>query len=83
MRESGRSPFFIGELVRYAGGRGAADAAPVTAADRAQPGLTLEAVLSAQAARLPAPARRLLEIVAVFGRPLRAPLASRAAESRR
>jgi len=80
VRESGRSPFFIGELVRYS------DTASVAStleagADGGEAGgaLTLESVLQEQTRRLPAAARQLLEVVAVYGRPLRTPIATRAA----
>jgi len=82
LRESGGSPFFIGELVRYsdvvdvtteAKARGVEDSGTIRL-------LTLESVLKQQTRRLPAPARRLLEVVAVFGRPLRTSAATRAAD---
>ncbi len=71
-RQSGGYPFFVHELVRYLqegsslGGRGAAD-------------LTLGSVLWARIGRLPAEARRLLEMVAVAGRPVSLEDACRAA----
>ena len=82
VRESGRSPLFIGELVRFS------DVVDVTRRTGAPAGedsgelmmLTLESVLRQQTSRLAPPARRLLDVVAVFGRPLRTPLATRAAE---
>jgi hypothetical protein len=81
VRESGGSPFFIGELVRFS------DVVDVTTSlpeqspeDTAARLLTLESVLGQQAERLPPQARRLLDVVAVYGRPLRTPLAARAAD---
>jgi eukaryotic-like serine/threonine-protein kinase len=69
-RESGGSPFFVGELVRHVEvGEG------ITAGD-----LTLDQVLRARLARLPPGARRLLEVLALHGRPLAPELALRAAE---
>ena len=82
LHESGRSPFLIGELARYAAAGGAVpDWSPVTAdSPSGSTSLTLDTVLRAQLDRLAVPARRLLEVSAVFGRPLRMPIASRAAE---
>jgi tRNA A-37 threonylcarbamoyl transferase component Bud32 len=69
-RESGGSPFFVGELVRY-----------VEAGAGMQPGdLTLESVLALRVAKLPDPARRLLQVLALHGRPLPAEPALRAAD---
>ena len=68
-RESGGSPFFVGELVRHV------ELGGMTAGD-----LTLDEVLRARVARLPAEARRLLEVLALHGRPLSPELALRAAE---
>ena len=68
-RESGGSPFFVGELVRYV------ELGGMTAGD-----LTLDEVLRARVERLPAEARRLLEVLALHGRPLAPEVALRAAE---
>jgi tRNA A-37 threonylcarbamoyl transferase component Bud32 len=75
VHESGRSPFFISELARHAraGGpalRGPGEHGPIT----------FDTMLTAATERLSPPARQLLEVLAVFGRPLRAPLASRVAK---
>jgi serine/threonine protein kinase len=66
-RESGGNPFFVYELVQavHAPAGGAA--------------LTLPEVLRARLGRLPEESRRLLEVVAVAGRPLRQAEACRAA----
>jgi len=87
VRESGRSPLFIGELVRFsdhvdvtAAAQGAAQGAAPDDDSGALRLLTFESVLRQQTSRLPPPARRLLEVAAVFGRPLRTPLAARAAD---
>ena len=70
--ESGGSPFFIGELVRYVRselgyvGGGAVG----NAEDLAPSGLSLENLIRSRLGRLPAGARRLLELVALAGRPL-------------
>ncbi len=70
--ESGGSPFFIGELVRYVRselgyiGGGAVDGA----AGLAPGGLSLEDLIRSRLNRLPADARELLELVAVAGRPV-------------
>jgi hypothetical protein len=71
-RESAGSPFFVGELARYA------RANP----ERAAAGeLHLENVLAERLGRLPEPARRLLEVLAVAGRPVTRDVAFRAAGS--
>lgn len=63
--ESGGNPYFIQELAAHAisiertGGTFSVD------------GLTLPAVIEARAERLPEPARRLLELVVISGRPVR------------
>jgi hypothetical protein len=63
-RESNGSPFLIEELVR--GNRGAAMAAN----GPTLPVLMLDQMIGKRLERLPEPARRLIEIVAVGGRPL-------------
>jgi len=73
-RESGGSPLFIAELVRHHAGMAAAGAPPGTS--RA---FRLEALIHSRVERLPADARRLLETIAVAGRPLDAGVAVRAA----
>ncbi len=81
VRESGGSPFFIGELVRYSDVVDVTTTVPAASAGGGGSRvLTLESVLGQQAARLPPQARRLLDVVAVYGRPLRTPLAARAAD---
>ncbi len=56
-QESAGSPFFVGELARHAD----------TADGRAP---TLEAVVRARVAALPFPVRRVLDVIALAGRPL-------------
>jgi hypothetical protein len=68
-RESGGSPLFVYELVQHLrGGVGA----PAVA-------LTLDSVLWDRITQLPEPARRLLDVVAVAGRPIRQAAAAQAA----
>jgi predicted Ser/Thr protein kinase len=70
--QSGGYPFFVHELVRYlqeGSALGTGSAAEVT----------LSAVLAARVQRLPVEARRLLEVVAVSGRPVSADDACQAA----
>ncbi len=70
-RESAGNPFFINEVVRYV-------------QDRQAPGYTgtigLDAVVRARVSRLPSAAARLLNVVALAGRPLHVEVAKRAAD---
>jgi hypothetical protein len=63
-RESGGSPFFLAELVEHLQ-EGSEPAHPATGA------VSLDDVLWKRVTRLPEEARRLLEVVAVAGQPLR------------
>jgi serine/threonine protein kinase len=74
-RESGGIPLFVAELVRYL----QADSGVLDRVPQAND-LVLDEVLWARVRRLPEDARRLLEVVAVSGRPLGRAEASRAAE---
>ncbi|HKS95061.1 MAG TPA: serine/threonine-protein kinase PknK, partial [Terriglobia bacterium] len=68
------SPLFLGELVRYA-------AAAHDQAESPHPGeVTLEEMILARPARLEGAARRLLEVAAVAGQPLRLDVARQVAE---
>lgn len=66
-RESGGSPFFLDTLARHAPAERVGET-------------TLEAVIDLWVARLPAQARRLLEVLAVAGRPVELAVAGQAAE---
>jgi hypothetical protein len=73
-RESRGSPFLIEELVRS--NRGAQSATGATLAV-----LTLDQMVAERLDRLPDPARRLIEIVAVGGRPLPVSVVAEASEA--
>jgi hypothetical protein len=73
-RESGGNPFFVAELVRYV----QADTGLLHRASGADL-VVFDEVVWARVRRLPEDARRLLEVVAVSGRPLGEADASRAA----
>jgi serine/threonine protein kinase/predicted ATPase len=64
-RESGGSPFFLNELVRYALSGEALSGEGVTGE------ITVERVIQARVKQLPEPDRRLLEFVAVASKPIR------------
>ncbi|MBI4853013.1 MAG: protein kinase [Acidobacteria bacterium] len=73
IKESGGSPFFIGELAQYA----------LTKKDLEETNfseMTIDKVISARVALLSEEARNLLEIIAVSGQPLARSVAKRAAK---
>ena len=74
-RESRGNPFFIDELVRHA--RTGEVLLDISGSEGA--GVRLEQVIRARLQRLPEAARRLLEVIAVAGRPLDREVARRAA----
>jgi serine/threonine protein kinase len=74
-RESGGSPLFVAELVRAVQADGAQHHGG--GEDAGRDGIALDEVLWLRIARLPEPARRLLEVVAVSGRPVSPGLAWR------
>ena len=76
-RESGGNPFFLAELVRYV--QAGVDPEEAGAMSRGSKGTTLEQVIRARIGRLSDSTRRLLQILAVAGQPLRPALAFQAA----
>ncbi len=73
-RESGGIPYFVHELVQYV-----REGAELGRAGAAEPAISLEEVLRRRLEALPDETRRLLEVIAVSGRPLRQGDAYRAA----
>lgn len=78
-RESGGSPFFLSELVQYSTEITVDDPAGAGGHAPGLPALTLDSVLAARIARLADGVRRLLEVLAIFGGPLRLALAAEVA----
>src|SRR5262249_50249776 len=76
-QESGGSPFFIDEFVRYAQSAEGIDMWTERGEENAR-AITLYDVVQARVSRLPAEARRLLEIVIVAGQPLERTIARQA-----
>ena len=74
-READGSPFFVTELVRSVHEEGPTSGT----APRAFSGVSLEGVLRSRIGRLPADARRILEIMAVAARPIEQGTCARAA----
>jgi eukaryotic-like serine/threonine-protein kinase len=68
-RESGGNPFFVHELARHARASGGHEAGAISLGD----------VLRQRVEKLPGPSRRLLEVIAVAGRPIGVEIAERAA----
>lgn len=69
-RESQGSPFFVGELVEHAVADLDGSAETLPKFDDDSTATTLDRLIVARLRRLPAETRRLLEVVAVAGRPL-------------
>ncbi len=83
--ESGGNPFFIDELVRYSKAEAGFDqlgqrTLPAEVERALNQRMSLERLISARLDRLPPEARRLLEVVAVAGRPIDLEAARQAAE---
>jgi eukaryotic-like serine/threonine-protein kinase len=80
-RESGGSPFFLKELVAYSAYLASCGVVPAATGRGGQaPELTLDALIAARIERLTEGAQRLLEVLALFGGPLRLTLAAAVAE---
>ena len=80
-RESGGSPFFLKELVEFsADTTGGGVMAAATGQAGRRPDLTLDSLIAARIERLPGGAQCLLEVLALFGGPLRLALAAAVAE---
>ncbi len=75
--EAGGNPFFIQELARFSESTIAPEAGPRPAGRR--PVVSLDAAIGRRISRLPDPARRLLNVIAVAGQPLDVDVAARAA----
>ncbi len=73
LRESGGSPFFIDELVRYT------QIDPSNIIEKPST-ITLEQVILARVGQLPASAQNLLEVLAVAGQPLKRSVAKQASQ---
>jgi len=73
LRESGGSPFFIDELVRYT------QIDPSNIIEKPST-ITLEQVILARVGQLPASAQNLLEVLAIAGQPLKRSVAKQAAK---
>ncbi len=69
-RESKGSPFFIAEMVRYSNSELGYAGMLGYPEESAPSGLSLESLIRTRLARLSDPARRLLDLVAVAGRPV-------------
>jgi hypothetical protein len=81
-RESGGSPFFLKELVEYSADISVGGMVARTDGDAHKPELTLDALMAARIARLDEGSQRLLQVLALFGGPLRLALAAAAADLR-
>ncbi len=82
-RESGGSPFFMAELVRYARSeseRGAGEESDTSIPSLSARGIPLENLIWNRLERLPPAARRLIDVVAVAGRPVTREVAIEAAD---
>jgi hypothetical protein len=82
VREAGGSPYLLAELVRYVKTTkvdGSLQTSLQPDASSAKSEITLDEVILTRVRQLPAAARRLLEILALFGRPLDPSIACRTA----
>jgi hypothetical protein len=83
VREAGGNPYLLAELVRYVKSTKAAPGRPLpdeeVPAPAETPDVTLDEMIMSRVRQLPDPARRMLEILAVFGQPLDPAIGARAA----
>lgn len=78
--ESRGNPYFIEELVRFAQAEESGSSGRLGGGDGPPDAITFDHVIETRVARLPDPARRLLDVVTVAGAPVEVAVADRAAD---